>query len=68
MRDIRDGDGRRWTVSQLGTLTGMARLVFEATEDNEVRILGGVAPATWRDCDTAQLVAWLEMARPLIRG
>lgn len=68
MRDIRDSEGRRWTVSELGSLLGTTRLVFEANEYDEVRILGGVAPATWRECDTAQLVAWLEMARPLIRG
>lgn len=55
-------------VSELGSLLGTTRLVFEANEYDEVRILGGVAPATWRECDTAQLVAWLEMARPLIRG
>ncbi len=68
MRDIRDGEGRSWTVSEHGSLTGTARLVFEATEEDEVRILGGVAPTSWRDCDAAELLAWLDMARPLIRN
>lgn len=53
--------------TQPAAASDKAMLVFEASDAGEVRILGGVAPTNWRDSDPAQLVAWLEMARPLSR-